>query len=79
MDMPHIEIVSNTNYPGRRATLLLAKSAVAISPREEMSRYAAALANHPAAGASSLPSASKASPVSFRSFGAYGQKGMTGS
>lgn len=50
MDTLHIESASDTSPSASRATLLLAKSAVASAPRKEMSRYAAALTGHPSAG-----------------------------
>jgi (2Fe-2S) ferredoxin len=68
MDIPHTEAHPNSHQPMRRVTLLLAKSAVASAPREEMSRYAAALARHPAAGTVEFAFTEQGEPSFFEVF-----------
>jgi (2Fe-2S) ferredoxin len=68
MDMPYLEIGSDTNCMACRATLLLARSAIAAAPRQEMSRYAAALATHPWAGSVQFAFSEQGEPSFFQVF-----------
>ena len=71
-----LETASETN-PAVRATLLLAKSGVAVAPREEMSRYAAALADHPLAGSVEFAFSVEGEPTFFEVFRRLRSEGYT--